>query len=337
MKRLHLWLILLVILGGGGAYAWFRAGARDVQTATVGIGPAVEFVYATGYVEPRRPVSVVARTTAPVRAVLVEEGEHVRRGQPLILLDDGEQRTLVDQAAATRVRAVLDERRAVTLFGQGWVTRAARDGAVASAASARAGEAATRARLDQMVVRSGIDGVVLKRDVQPGDLAAPSRVLLQVGDIRDLWVTATVDERDIPRLSVGQSALLKSDAWPGKVIRGRLVELTPGGNPDQRAFRVRIVPEAGPALPIGLTFEVNLTVREAQRAVLVPNAALRDGAVWKVVDRRAVRQPVETGIVGADMTEVRAGLAPGATVILNPPTDLRDGAPVAIGVPDAKR
>ena len=337
MKRLYIWLILLAILGGGATFAWFRAGAREVQAATVGTGPAVEFVYATGYVEPRRPVSVVARTTAPVSAVLVEEGDRVRRGQPLVLLDDGEQKMLVDQAAATRVRAVLDERRALTLFNQGWVARAARDGAVATAASARAGEAAARERLDQMVVRSGIDGVVLKRDVQPGDLAAPSRVLLRIGNIRDLWVTATVDERDIPRLAVGQRALLKSDAWPGKVIRGRLVELTPGGDPDQRAFRVRIVPDAGTALPIGLTFEVNITVREAQRAVLVPNAAVRDGAVWKVVGGRTVRQPVATGIAGADMTEVRAGLAPGDIVILDPPADLRDRMTVRTAAPGVKK
>ncbi|HEX7693731.1 MAG TPA: efflux RND transporter periplasmic adaptor subunit, partial [Sphingomonas sp.] len=187
-----------------------------------------------------------------------------------------------------------------------------------------------RARLDQMVVRSGIDGLVLKRDVQPGDLAAPSRMLLQIGNVRDLWITATVDERDIPRLAVGQQALLKSDAWPGKVIRGRLVELTPGGDPDQRAFRVRIAPDAGAALPIGLTFEVNITVREAQRAVLVPGAAVRDGAVWKVVGGRATRQPIETGIAGADMIEVRAGLSPGDVVIVNPPADLQSGAKVLV-------
>ena len=334
MKRPYIWLILIAILGVGASYMWLRAGARKVHTAAVSIGPALEFVYATGYVEPRRPVSVVARVTAPVSAVLVEEGDRVRRGQPLVLLDDGEQRMLVDQAAATRVRAVLDERRAVTLFSQGWVARAARDGAVATAASARAGEAAARARLDQMVVRSGIDGVVLKRDVQPGDLAAPSRTLLQIGNIHDLWVTATVDERDIPRLAVGQSALLKSDAWPGRVIRGRLVELTPGGDPDQRAFRVRIVPDSATTLPIGLTFEVNITVREVPRAILVPNPSVRDGAVWKVVDGHAVRQPITSGIVGADMTEVRSGLSSGDQVIVDPSADLRSGAAVRIATPD---
>jgi len=336
VKRLHIWLILLAIIGAGAAFAWFRAVSREVEVVTVATGPAVEFVYATGYVEPRRPVSVVARTTAPVRAVLVEEGDRVRCGQPLILLDNGEQRMLVDQAAAARLQAVLDERRKLTLFAQGWVARAARDQAVATANGARAGEAAARARLDQMVVRAGIDGVVLKRDVQPGDLAAPSRTLLQIGNIHDLWVTATVDERDIPRLAVGQVALLKSDAWPGRVIHGRLVDLTPGGDPDQRAFRVRIVPDERSDLPIGLTFEVNIQVRQALRALLIPNAAIRDGAVWKIVDGHAVRQPIETGIVGTETTEVRTGLGQGDAVIFAPPPDLRPGAAVKPMAPQKK-
>lgn len=60
MKRFFIWLTLLAILGVGATYAWLHAGEREVRTAAVGIGPAVEFVYATGYVEPRRPVSVLA-------------------------------------------------------------------------------------------------------------------------------------------------------------------------------------------------------------------------------------------------------------------------------------
>lgn len=329
VRPLRTSLILLAILGlGAAAYGWFRSVPRGVEVVAARLGPAVELVYATGYVEPRRPVSVVARTTAPVRDVLVEEGDSVRRGQPLLLLDDREQRMLLDQAAAVRVRATLDERRALTLYGQGWVARAARDEAVATATGARAGEAAARVRLDQMVVRAGIDGVVLKRDVQPGDLATPSRALLQIGNVRDLWVTATVDERDVPQLRIRQQALLKSDAWPGRVIPARLVELTPGGDPTQRAFRVRIVPDDRSGLPIGLSLEVNIVVWQKANTVLVPNNAVSDGAVWKIVDGRAVRQPVRVGIAGSELTEVSSGLKPGEMVILNPTADLAPGVRV---------
>lgn len=303
---------------------WLRAAPRAVETTVAARGSAVEIVYATGFVEPRHRADVAARTTAPVRAVLVAEGERVRRGQPLVLLDDKEQRMLVAQAKATASRTSRDADRALALYAQGWVTRAARDQAVTDRAAADAAAAAARARLDQMVIRAGLPGIILKRDVEPGDLAFPNVTLMQIGDTDHLWITATVDERDVVRLRPGQRALLKSDAWPGRVLRGRLVEVTPGGDPAQRAFRARIVPDDSAPLPVGLSFEVNIVTRETY-GVLVPSTAVRGGAVWTIANGRARRVPVQTGIAGADRTEIRSGLAAGTRVMAAPPADLKPG------------
>jgi len=250
-----------------------------VELARVRVGQAVELVYATGFVEAQQPVSVSARLTAPVRQVLADEAQGVARGQPLILLDDEEQRHALQQAAAQRRVAQQDEQRALTLFAKGWVTRAARDSAIAAADSASAAEESTRARLDQIIVRSGIDGVVLRRDVEPGDLASPGRVLMTLGDPSRIWVTATIDERDVARIQPGQEALMASDAWPGRVLRGHVREVTPGGDPEQRAFRARIVTDGAVALPLGLTLEVNIVTRRAQQALLAPASVIEDGKV----------------------------------------------------------
>jgi len=289
-------------------------------------GSVSDLVYATGFVEPRHPVTVSARITAPVRAVLVDEGDTVRAGQPLILLDDREQRMLLAQAAALRLQSNLAERRTLTLFDQGWVTRSAREQAVATADAARSAEAAARARLDQLVIRAGIGGIVLKRDVQPGDMATPNNAMLEIGDPRDVWITATIDERDVPQVHPGQAVLLKTDAFPGRVFHGRLTVLTPGGDPTQRAFRARIVLTDGVRLPIGLTLEANLVVYQRNNALLVPRSALRDGAVWRVDGRRALRQPVTMGLIDEDRVEVRNGLRPGEWIVRQPDPGWRDVA-----------
>lgn len=318
MKHRQVLLILvLIVLGAGGWFLW--SGRPDqVEVAKVRIGPAAELVYATGFVEAEEPVSVAARVTAPVVQVLVDEGTRVGRGQPLILLDDEEQHGLLAQAEAQRRKAVLDEQRRVTLYRKRWVTRSARDEAVAAADAARAAERSASARLNQYVLRSGIDGVVLKRDVEPGDLATPSRVLMTLGDPARTWVTATVDERDVPQVHVGQRALMRSDAWPGRVIRGHVRELTPGGDPTQRAFRARVAVDDAIAMPMGLTLEVNILIRSKPRAVLVPAGAVVDDAIWVVAGGRAHRRKVRTGITGADDVEILSGASAGETVILNP-------------------
>lgn len=326
MQRVRPWLILavLVIITAAGLWLW-RDRRVAVDLVRPETGPAVELVYATGFIEPRQPVSVQSRITAPVARVLVAEGDRVSRGQPLVTLVDDEQHALLDQAAAQRRAAEQAEGRIVTLFRQGWVTRAARDQAVANADAARAVQATAAARLDQLVIRAEIAGIVTRRDVEPGELATSTRVLMQLGEPGLIRVTATVDERDIARVRVGQEALMSSDAWPGRTIAARVAEVTPGGDPLQRAFRVRLIPQAAGDYPLGMTLEVNIVTRRQDKALLIPATALADGHVWTVSQGRARKRAVRTGISGTDRVQVLSGLAMGDVLIDRPPPDLAEG------------
>ncbi|UZW57113.1 efflux RND transporter periplasmic adaptor subunit [Sphingobium sp. JS3065] len=330
MKRIALWLLPLALVAATAAW-WLLAGrAQEVELAPVRIGHAVELVYATGFVEARQPVSVSARLTAPVRQVLADEAQRVVRGQPLVLLDDEEQRHALQQAAAQRRFAQQDEQRTLSLFAKGWVTRAARDSAVAAADGARASEKSASARLDQMIVRSGIDGIVLRKDVEPGDLASPGRILMTLGDPSRIWITATIDERDVARVHAGQEALMSSDAWPGRVLRGHVREVTPGGDPEQRAFRARIVTNGAVALPLGLTLEVNIVTRRAQRALLAPASAIEDGKVWIVRGHRVHAKTVRTGIAGTSDVQILSGLSRDDMVVKMPEGKLKDDMRVRV-------
>ncbi len=320
------WVLpLLAVAIAAGAYVVVNRPAA-VEVAPARIGPAVEVVYATGFIEAEQPVEVASRVTAPVVAVMADEGDRVVRGQALARLESGEQRQTIAQLAAQTASAAAEERRTVELFRRGYATAAARDRVVLASRAARATEAAARERLDQYTLRAGISGVVLRRDVEPGDLATSNRTLFVLGDPKLLKITATVDERDIPRVRAGQQALMSTDAFPGRIFKGRVREVTPGGDPDQRAFRVRITPERGFDLPVGLTLEVNIVTAEKPRALLVPANAVRDQAVWAAVDDRARKIDVRTGIQGTDATEILSGLRAGACVVVNPPEGLEDGA-----------
>ncbi len=324
------WLIALIVIAVVAVLAWsWTTRPTAVAGARAERGAIADVVYATGFVEPRRPVDVSSRVTAPVTAVLADEGDRVERGQALAILDAEDQRETMAQLTANRVNAEQDEHRALALFQQGWITNEARDKAVAAANAARALEAAGRARVNQYTIRSGISGVVLRRDVEPGDLASSTKTLFEVGNPRDLKITATVDERDIPLVRMGAAAMMSSDAYPGRVLRGRVYEITPGGDPDQRAFRVRIRPETMTNLPVGLTLEVNILVAERQNAILVPGGAIRQGAVFVVENGKAEQRAVKTGMRGVDRTEIKSGINAGACVLSNPPPNLKDGEPVS--------
>jgi len=162
LRRCPLVLVLAAIVILAFALGWFllSGGKPRIETAKVTRGPAVQLVYAMGFVEAQQPVVVSSRVTAPVTQVLVKYGQRVASAQPLVSLDDAEQRGLLAQSQAELRRATLAAYLVGTLYRQGWATRAANDEAVAARDAARATAAALRARLDQHVIRSGISGVM---------------------------------------------------------------------------------------------------------------------------------------------------------------------------------
>lgn len=323
------WLIIVVLIAAVAVAGWLYSNRpTNVAGTRVTRGSVADVVYATGFVEPRSPADVSSRVTAPVITVLADEGDRVTRGQPLAILDAQDLRETMAQLRASRINADQDESRALALFQQGWSTRSDRDKAVAGANSARALEAAGRAKLDQYTIRAGISGIVLRRDVEPGDLATAAKTLFQIGDPRQLRVSATVDERDIPLVRTGARVVMSTQAYPGRIFRGSVYEITPGGNPDQRAFRVRIKPDD--TIPVGLTLEVNIMVAERQNALLVPSAAVHNDSVWVVANERARRVPVQLGIRGSDSSEVRQGLSGRDCVITDAGSTLKEGEPVRV-------
>ena len=79
-----------------------------------------------------------------------------------------------------------------------------------------------------------------------------------------------------------------------------------------------------------MTVEANIVVRETEDALLVPTTALRDGHLFVMAGDRALRRPVELGVQGPRLSEVRAKLGEGEMVIVDPPAGLEDGRRVRV-------
>ncbi len=319
-------LPLLAALAAAGGWAlWLRPPALTVAPAI--LGPAVEAVYATGHVEPLHWARVGPALRGRVTAVLGGEGERVARGQPFARLDDSTARHLVQEAEARARFAAEDLARTRLLVSRDIAPRVQLERAESEARATRALADAAARRLEDYVVRAPDEGTVLRRDVEPGQIADPMDALFWVGEQSPLRVTAEVDEEDIARVRVGQAALLRADAFAGQVLPAEVAQITPMGDTVRKAYRVRLtLPEPTP-LRIGMTVEANIVVRRTPDAVLVPLAALREGRVFVVEqDARVTPRAVEVGVRGAERAEIRRGLAVGEQVVAEaPPGGLRPG------------
>ncbi len=197
--------------------------------------------------------------------------ERVRR------LEEARSATPADlDTARARLReaeAALRSVRAGKEVARGKVT--ATEAALASAqAAVRVGEAAlevAKVQLAQAELLSPFDGLVVDRNLEEGEWAAPGTPVVTVEDLGGLWVRLDIEESHFSGLKLGQPATIRVIALPGHTFRGHLMEVGPlggfavnrdvrRGRPDIRTFRVRVAfDERSEALRPGMTAEVQLS------------------------------------------------------------------------------
>ncbi|WP_370439221.1 efflux RND transporter periplasmic adaptor subunit [Microvirga sp. TS319] len=327
MKISRVLLVLVLLLAVAAAY-WRFARPPQVTTVAPGRGDAAEIVYATGVVEPR----TWAKVTPLLRERIVElcncEGETVEKGAVLARLDDRQAQATLAELRARQKSSAADYDRMAALVERRVASEQALDRARSDLGQVQALIAGQETRLESYVLRAPMNGVVLRQDGEVGEVAEPGTVLFWVGEPKPLWVVADVNEEDIPRVAVGQRAVLKSDAFPDRILEAHVDSVTPKGDPVAKTYRVRLaLPDTTP-LRIGMTVEVNVVARVSANALLVPTNALRGSTLVVVQNGTARRRDVTIGIRGASRTQVLSGLDETERVIVPFPEDLADGATV---------
>jgi len=323
--------VVAAVAAGLGAGWWFATRPPAVaETAVAVTGPAVQAVYATGTVEPVLWARIGPAVKGRLIALAAEEGERVQPGAVLARLDPTVLEAQVREAEARAGFLREEALRLRQLAAREIIARAALDRAESEARAAEAVVDTYRRRLDDTLIRAPMGGVVLRRDGEIGEVVDTTATLFLVGEPRPLRVTAEVDEEDIPRVAPGQRVLMRADAFASEVLPGRVADITPAGDPRLKVYRVRIALPDDTKLRIGMTVEANIIVRETEAAVLVPDTAVVDGAVWVLEGDTVRRVPVVTGVRGSRRIEIREGLAAGERVVVAPSQRLVDGGRVRL-------
>jgi len=357
---------LLVVLLAGLA-VWRTAGAPQavtVATAVVAnpadIGPA-PVLSGSGYVVTGdRYVSIGVRVAGRIDRYFVEEGQSVRQGDPLVQLDDRDYR-----AAVARTEAGLTLARANVTLAQAELERGRalrrqnvisvqefdilENKAAVMRATVRQLEAdlaQAQVNLEYTLLRAPTDGVVLAKSKEVGEIAVPggfagSGDLIRLANLNDLRAEVDVNEADLTRVRLGQSAVVTPDAYPDARYGARVVKMYPQVDKQKGTLKVEVrvlEPDARllPDMSARVTFLADAPAdgQRATPAVLVPAAAVQRDAggnnyVWVFDAGRARRVVVDTAGDVEGRVRIARGLAGGETVIVGtPPT--RDGQRVRV-------
>jgi RND family efflux transporter MFP subunit len=318
----------ILIAAAAAGIAWWLLRGPVITVVRVSRGAAAEIVYATGAVEPE----TWSRSTPLVRGRIIErcrcEGKSVKRGEILARLDDKEALATLNDLHALEEFQHREFDRQSQLLSRGVATSQAFQRAESDLARINAQIAAQTQRLEYYKLVSPMDGIVLKEDGEVGDMVEPGTILYRIGLEKPLWVVADVNEEDIPRVKVGQNALLRADAFASQVLQGTVKQITPAGDPLSKTFRVRIgLPDDTP-LRVGMSVEANIVSREKPDAVLVPANAVVNNNLFTVEDSRARLRKVDIGIRGTGFVEILRGVNEGEWVAAPATANIRNGARV---------
>lgn len=295
---------------------FFKNNGYEVVTPSR--GAAVQAVYATGVVEPVNSAMVSAQITGRIGNIKAFEGDEVKDGQLLASLEDS-----VEQARITELKARLayldhEVERKLALNERDVASQRDYEQALSERNATQAQLESQEELVARMQVTAPLAGTVLRRDIEPGELAMQGVPIYWIGQPTPLRITAEVDEEDIPLVELGQEALIKADAFPQEVFKGAIAEITPKGDPINKSFRVRVSVPDDTKLLIGMTVEVNVVTDEVENALLVPASSVIRDTVWVKRGSKIKKQKIKTGIKDEEHVQVLDGLNEDDEILLNP-------------------
>jgi len=322
--------------------------ARPVRSMIVHTTDAANGATYAGQILARHESRLGFQTSGRVTARLVEVGQPVRRGQPLMRLDPAQESLHLASAnaqvegAQSRVDELrTDVARTEQLLARQFASQAELDRQRAALAEAVSQLDSARAqrevRLNQRgytELRADRDGVVTAIAAEAGQVVSPGQPVVTVAAHGEREVLVSVPESRVHELREARSLEVSVWARPGRRYRGVLRELAPDADSVTRTYAARVsIKDADAALMLGMTATVHAPDAGHAQAIRLPLAAVhnRDGQplVWVVQGEQVRARPVTLAGAARDGVLVASGLADGERVVTAGAHLLHDGQRVA--------
>ncbi len=305
-----------------------------VIVATAVTRPVAETLSLVGTLAPHESVELQSETEGIVQEIRFEEGQPVRKGDLLVVLDESKAAAALAEAEAYFKLSRANHERAKQLLADKLISQQEFDQAAATFNVNEAGVALKRRQLRDARIRAPFDGVMGARQVSPGQVITKSTTLTWVVDLDPIRAEVQVPERFLGELKAGQKIEFAVAAFPGRRFGGEVYFISPFvDNATRTALVKAFIPNPDGELKPGMFAGMELTLRLKDKAVVIPEAALMqsgDRTTVYVVDKeqKAQMRPVKSGVRMAGVVEITEGLGEGETVIVEGLQKTRPGGPV---------
>ena len=197
--------------------------------------------------------------------------------------------------------------------------------------------AITGMEFEEARVKSPLSGIVGRLYLDKGSTIGLDTPIALIAKMDRVKVEFSIPERDMVKVSKGQDARVKVDAYPDKIFGGNVTRLSPVVDPMTRSAYAEVTlsnPEH--KLKPGMFAEISIVVASSREAIVVPKEGILENinsgksSVFVVQDSIAVRRDVKTGISQGGLVEVKSGLSLGEKIVITGHHYLKGGEKVEV-------
>ncbi|MGB9205856.1 MAG: efflux RND transporter periplasmic adaptor subunit [Terriglobales bacterium] len=323
---------------------------RNVSVLPVQRADVPDLLEAVGTVRAAETSQLASQMMGNIVELRAHEGDRVRRGQVLAIIDDAQPRVAVDRATAAESAAEQDVtasdsdltlaqstlQRYQNLYDKKSVSpqefdevKARYQAALAHRDSARAGQTQAKAALVQARtsfsytrILAPFDGVITEKKADPGTLASPGLPIFTIEGLGHYRLEATVNENDLRYVQMREQVPVVVDALENAGLKGKVAQIVPAADPGSRSFLVKIELPADARLRSGLFGRAQFS-RGKRPSLLIPQTAVvargqLQGVYVLDPSKIANLRYITLGKAADGEVEVLAGLQEGERLVTNP-------------------
>ena len=313
-----------------------------VKVETVNNREVIQEGNYTATVEPENINNISASSPNRIKAIYVDEGMRVSKGQKLVLLDDVNTSTYemqVANAKANLENVQINYDRAVELLKIGGGTQQNVDQMQLQLTNAKNTLASAERNLrnvrENTVLVSPINGMVTARNYDPGDMTG-SMPIVTVAQVQPVKIVINISESELSKIKKGMPAEVRFDTYGDELFHGVITMVSPTVDVNSRTFGAEVtVQNPDNRILPGMFGRVKLNLGVAEHVVVPDMAVVKQPGsgnhyVYVYNDGKVSYNKVELGQRLGDAYELLSGVDPGSQVVISGQSKLADGASVQI-------
>jgi membrane fusion protein (multidrug efflux system) len=292
----------------------------------------------SGTIEASETIPLSFNVTGAVLSVPVAEGDFVKKGQLLAVLNAATLKNVYEMSRAMLDKAEDAYKRLKPMYENGNLPEIKFVDVETGLQQAKAAEAIAQKNLDDCNLYASVDGFVGSRSIEPGMNVVPGFTAIKMVKIEKVYARISISESEIARIEKGQKASIMIGALGPEKYEGMVEEIGVMADPIAHTYKIKIgISNKDNTIKPGMICEARIQTSDAIDGVIIPNHAVQvdesgQTFVFGIDENKRIasRKYVETGRLMNDGIEIKSGLIKGELVVIAGQQKLVDNSSVQI-------